>query len=364
MAIAADATTMAPDAFPSELPVPPIRPPRSLDGSTEIPVAPRHRQLGLDDATALRQLELMLLARRISERALTLSMQGRLAIAIPCDGHEAAQVGSILALRPQDIVHPFYRSLAAALARGMTPTELFLDLFGRAASPSSGGRQMPGHWSRPELRMLTTSSSVGTQLPTAVGTALGSKIRRQDEVSIAYFGDGASSKGDFHEALNFAAVWKLPVIFFCENNQYAISVPFERQSAVPSVADRAPAYGMPGVSVDGMDLLAVYEATRQAHERARRGAGPTLIEARVYRFSLHTSHVGAENYREPAEIEAARQRDPIVLYRRELEAAGLLGNGHLRELREQVERIVDQAVAAAEASPAPDPSTACDHVFD
>lgn len=322
-----------------------------------------HRALGLSDADALRAFGLMLLARRISERALKLSMQGRVPISIPADGHEAAQVGSTLALRPQDVVHPFYRGLAAALARGMSPLELFLDLFGRAAGPSSGGRQMPGHWSRADLRMVTPSSSVGTHLATAVGTALASKVRRLDEVSVAYFGDGASSKGDFHESLNFASIHRLPVIFFCENNRYAITVPFEKQSAVANVAERACAYGMPGVSIDGMDLLAVYVATREAHERARRGEGPTLVEARVYRFSLHTSHVGTENYREPAEIEAARRRDPIVLFRRYLEDAGLLSGGHLREIREEVEQTVDEAVAAAERSPAPEPSTALEHVF-
>ena len=337
-------------------------PPAATLPRATAPEAP-HRTLGLSDDAAIRAFELMLLARRLSERALKLSMQGRAPISIPCDGHEAAQVGSILALRPQDIVHPFYRSLAAALARGMTPRELLLDMFGRAQSPSSGGRQMPGHWSRPDLRMITASSSVGTQLPTAVGTALASKVRRADEVSIAYFGDGASSKADFHQALSFAALWKLPVIFFCENNQYAISVPFEQQSAVPSVADRARGYGLPGRSVDGMDLLAVYAATREAHERARRGDGPTLVEARVYRFSLHTSHVGTENYRSKEEIDAARQRDPMILFRRYLEETGVLSEGHLRHIREAVDRVVDEAVSSAEQAPAPDPTTACDHLF-
>ena len=327
-----------------------------------VPEAP-HRALGLGDEDVGRAFELMLLARRISERALKLSMQGRVPISIPADGHEAAQVGSTLALRPQDTVHPYYRGLAAALARGMSPLELFLDMFGRAASPSSGGRQMPGHWSRADLRMITPSSSVGTQMATAVGTALASKIRGLDEVSITYFGDGASSKGDFHESLNFAAIHKLPVIFFCENNSYAISVPFDKQSAVPSVAERACAYAMPGVQVDGMDVLAVYGATREAHAWARRGEGPTLIEARVYRFSLHTSHVGTENYRDPAEIEAQRQRDPLVLFRRYLEDQGLLSEGHLRELCEVVERTVDAAVDEAEQSPTPEPGTALQHLL-
>ena len=339
------------------------RAPRAVQRAPAVVGPAPHPALGLNDATMLEQFELMLLARRLSERALKLSMQGRVPISIPADGHEAAQLGSVLALRPQDIVHPFYRGLPAALARGMSPRELFLDMFGRAESPSSGGRQMPGHWSRADLRMISPSSSVGTHLPTAVGTALASKVRGRDEVSIAYFGDGASSKADFHEALSFAAIWKLPVIFFCENNKYAISVPFELQSAVPRVADRARGYGLPGVSVDGMDLLAVYAATREAHERARRGEGPSLIEARVYRFSLHTSHVGTENYRSKEEIEAARRRDPLILLRRYLESHRLLSAGHYRELQEKVERIVDEAVASAERSPAPDPETACDHLF-
>jgi 2-oxoisovalerate dehydrogenase E1 component subunit alpha len=343
--------------------VSPVAPAAPLSPPTAAAVVAPHRQLGLSDDALLAQYELMLLARRVSERALALSMQGRIAIAIPCDGHEAAQIGSVLALRPQDVVHPFYRSTAAALARGMSPREIFLDLFARAEAPSSGGRQMPGHWARQDLRLMTPSSSVGTQIVTAVGTALASRVRRADEVSIAYFGDGASSKGDFHESLNFAAIWKLPVIFFCENNQYAISVPFEKQSAVASVADRAAGYGMPGVSVDGMDLLAVYAATREAHERARAGGGPTLIEARVYRFSLHTSHVGTENYREPAEITAARQRDPLLLMRRYLEEQRLLDDGQQRELQERVEQTIDQAYTSAETAPPPAAADACRHLF-
>jgi 2-oxoisovalerate dehydrogenase E1 component subunit alpha len=334
----------------------------------EVPVEPAaqeapHRALGLSDQLLLRQYELMLLARRISEQTLSLALQGRIAIAIPCDGHEAAQVGSVLALRSQDLLHVYHRSLAVALARGLGPVDIFLEHFARAAGPCSGGRHMPGHWGSRELRMITPSSCVATQLPTAVGTALASKVRRLDEVSIVYFGDGATSKGDFHEALNFASVWQLPVIFFCENNNYAISVPFEKQSATPSVAARAAAYNLPGLSVDGMDLLAVYRATREAHQRARQGGGPTLIEARVYRFSLHTSQVGDERYREQAEIAAARSRDPLTVLQSYLERQTVLAEDSLRELRAQVERTVEEALWVAEASPLPDAATACQHVL-
>src|SRR4051812_14589803 len=238
--------------------------------------------LGISNEQALEMYRLLVLARRVSERMLTLSMQGKVAISIPADGHEAAQIGSILALRPTDIVYPFYRSLPAVLARGMSVREVVLDHLGKADGPSSGGRQMPGHWARPDLRLITGSSSVGTHIPHAAGSALATRIRGEEDVTIAYFGDGATSKGDFHEGLNFAAIHRLPVLFFCENNQYAISVRFAKQSAVASVAEGACAYNMPGISFDGMDVLEAYRVTREAAERARRGEGPSLVEARVY----------------------------------------------------------------------------------
>src|SRR5581483_1584947 len=218
----------------------------------------RHRALGLTDEQALEIYRLLVLARKTSERMLTLSMQGKVAIAIPSDGHEAAQIGSMLAMRPDDIIYPYYRSIPGVLARGMSVREVVLDYLARADGPSSGGRQMPGHWARPDLKLITGSSSVGTQIPHAVGSALASKIRGEDTVTIVYFGDGATSKGDFHEGLNFAGIHQLPVIFFCENNRYAISVPFSKQSAVKSAADRAQGYNMPGVSFDGMDVLETY----------------------------------------------------------------------------------------------------------
>jgi 2-oxoisovalerate dehydrogenase E1 component alpha subunit len=324
---------------------------------------PRHRALGLTDDDILVIYRQMVLARKVSERWSGLAVQGKAAIAIPCDGHEAAQVGTTWALRPTDLFFPYYRSTAAVLARGMTPTEMFLDIFARRDGPSSGGRQMPGHWTSPSLRMPTSGSSVGTKIPHAVGAALASKIRREDDVTAVYFGEGASSKGDFHEGLNFAGIHHLPVVFVCENNSYAISVPFELQSAVPSVAGRGASYNIPGLPVDGMDVLTVYEAMKDAVNRARGGRGPTLLECRVYRFGFHTSHVGREDFRTKEEVQAARSRDPIPRCRLYLESVGLWDDKLEETLLAEIRQQIDDAVDAAEAAPVPDPESARDHLF-
>src|SRR2546421_5667768 len=207
---------------------------------------PVHREFGLDDAEALEVYYAMLVCRKLSQAALTLAFQGSIDVSIPSDGHEAAQIASMRALRPTDPVYLFYRSVPAAYARGMSAREIFLDYFGRADGPSSGGKNLAGHWAKRELCLMSVSGSVATQIPNAVGSALAARNRGEDSVSVAYFGDGGSSKSDFHEALNFAAVQQLPVVLFCENNGLAISVPFEKQSPVRSVADRAVGYAVVG----------------------------------------------------------------------------------------------------------------------
>ncbi|MFN0070474.1 MAG: thiamine pyrophosphate-dependent dehydrogenase E1 component subunit alpha [Chloroflexota bacterium] len=332
------------------------------DGAQPATALTRHRGLGLSDEDIVTMYRQMVLARRLSERWSGLAIQGKAAIAIPCDGHEAAQVGTTWALRATDIFFPYYRSTAAVIARGMTPKEMFLDIFARRDGPSSGGRQMPGHWTSPRLRMPTSGSSVGTKIPHAVGAALASKLRREDDVSVVYFGEGASSKGDFHEGLNFAGIHHLPVVFVCENNRYAISVPFELQSAVPSVAGRGASYNIPGYPVDGMDILSVYETMKDAVDRARGGRGPSLIECRVYRFGFHTSHVGREDFRTKEEIQAARVRDPIPRLKSYLEDVGLWDDARDETLLAAVKRELDTAVDEAEAAPVPSPDTALDHI--
>src|SRR5918994_6852976 len=283
---------------------------------------PRHFELGLSDAEALDFHYAMLVTRELSQRALALAQQGTIDLSIPSDGHEAAQVASMRALRKTDTAYLFYRSIPAAYARGMTARELMMDHFGRATAPSSGGKNIPGHWSKRALNLMSISGSVATHIPHAVGSAMAATLRGEQAVAIAYFGDGGVSKADFHEGLNFAAIHRLPVILFCENNGVAISVPFELQSSVPRVSDRAAGYGVPGVTVDGWDPLAVYEVTHEAAERARRGEGPTLIEAVVARLSRHTSQVGDD--RSGKEMTAARELDPIPFFGRYLREHELL----------------------------------------
>ncbi len=323
----------------------------------------RHAALGLADADVVRMYRLMVLARRTSERTLTLALQGRVAIAIPAEGHEAAQVGAVSALEPADYLYPFYRGVGSALARGQSVRQVMLDHFGRAEAQNSGGRQMPCHWSDPALHLMTNSSSVGTHIPHAAGTALASRLLGEAAVAYASFGEGAASKADFHEGLNFAAIHKLPVVYVCENNRYAISVPFQLESPVQSVADRANAYGIPGQSIDGMDVLAVYGSVRAARERALRGNGPSLVEARVYRYSLHTSHVGMENYRAQEEIERERVHDPLPAFGGYLLGLGLLSDAEADALAAEVDAEVDAAVEYAEQAPAPPSEQATWHVL-
>jgi len=307
---------------------------------------------------------LMLLARTIDEREWMLNRQGKIPFVVSCQGQEATQVGMALALRPGvDHVLPYYRDLGMVLALGMTPVEVFLNLFAKADDPNSGGRQMPNHWAHVRLRIYSHSSPVATQIPQATGVALASRIKGEDAVTLVTFGEGASSKGDFHEALNFAAIHKLPVIFACENNRYAISVPQVKQMAIANVADRASGYGIHGEIVDGQDLLAVLKATERAVDRARAGDGPTLLEAKTYRLVPHTSDDDDRRYRAREEVAEWKKRDPILLFKNLLIDRGLWDEPQDQALRQEIFDQVSQAQAAAEAAPDPVPDKALDHVL-
>jgi 2-oxoisovalerate dehydrogenase E1 component alpha subunit len=324
---------------------------RPRQPTTDAPITV-HRQFGLTDAEALEMYYAMLVSRRLSEQALGLAFQGSIDVSIPSDGHEAAQIASMRALRPSDPVYLFYRSVPAAYARGFTAREILLDYFGRADGPSSGGKNLAGHWAKRDLRLMSVSGSVATQIPNAVGTALAARLRGEDSVSVAYFGDGGSSKSDFHEGLNFAAVQQLPVILFCENNGLAISVPFEKQSGVRSVADRAVGYAVVGISVDGADPLQVYRVMREAVDGARAGGGPALIEARVHRLGQHTSQVGDERTAREVRSEA-RHFDPIPRFARYLRRAALLDDKDDGAYAERADAEVADAVAFARAAAPP-----------
>jgi 2-oxoisovalerate dehydrogenase E1 component alpha subunit len=306
----------------------------------------------------------MLLARTIDERMWLLNRAGKAPFVISCQGHEAAQVGAAYALtRGKDFTLPYYRGLATVLVMGMTPTEVMLALFARAADPSSGGRQMPAHYGSRRLKIVTQSSPVGTQIAHAAGIGLAERIKGGDAVVWTSFGEGTTSQGDFHEALNLAAVHQLPAIFQCENNEYAISVPQKLQMAVANVADRAAAYGMPGITVDGTDVLAMYEVTRRAVERARRGDGPTLIEARVVRMTAHSSDDNDRTYRPSSELKRLRQHDPVARFAAYLREHDLLSEAEEQAMRQAVTTEVDAAADAAEQAPLPDPETLYDHVY-
>jgi 2-oxoisovalerate dehydrogenase E1 component alpha subunit len=307
---------------------------------------------------------LVALARAVDERMWILNRAGRIPFVISGQGHEGAQVGLTWPLRRgHDWIAPFYRSIATCLTFGMTARDLMLAQYAKANDPSSGGRQMPGHYGHPDHNLVSVSSPVATQILHAVGIALAAKIRGIDQVAVAIMGEGSSNQGDVHEALNFVGIHKLPFVFIVENNGYAISVPSEKQLAVPDVAQRAAGYGMPGVVVDGTDVLACYAAGREAVERARRGEGATLIEAKVTRLTGHSSDDQQTKYRSEDDLAEGRAHDPLPIFRAQLRDAGVLTDELEAALAAEIAALVEDATDYAEAQPDPDPATALDWVF-
>ncbi|GGE54013.1 2-oxoisovalerate dehydrogenase E1 component alpha subunit [Priestia taiwanensis] len=324
----------------------------------------RHVELGLSDSDVLSMYETMLLSRKLDERMWLLNRAGKIPFVVPGQGQEGTQVGAAFALdRTKDYVLPYYRDMAVVLACGMTPKELMLSAFGKAEDPNSGGRQMPGHFGQKKNRIVTGSSPVTTQVPHAVGFALAAKMEGKDFVSFVTFGEGSSNQGDFHEGLNFAGVHKLPVIFMCENNKYAISVPIEKQLACANVSDRAAGYGMPGYTVDGTDPLTVYKVMKEAVERARRGEGPTLIEAVSERLTAHTSDDDERLYRSQEEIDEAKAKDPVKLFATYLKDLELLTDDTDKALHDKLQRIVNEATEYGENAPYAAPEDALLHVY-
>lgn len=314
----------------------------------------RHQELGLTDDQMMEIYYYMLLTRRLDERLWLLQRGGKIPFVISAQGQEAAQVGAAYTLiKGKDWLAPYYRDLGKVLVLGMTPTEVMLAAFARQGDPSSGGRQMGHHWGHRRWNIISHSSPVATQVLHAVGAALAFKMRREDAVVMTSLGEGSSNQGDFHEGLNFAGIHKLPVVIHVQNNEYAISVPLEKQLACRNVADRAAGYGMPGVVVDGTDVLAVYAAFREAVDRARRGEGPTLIESKNVRLTPHSSDDDDKTYRSREDLERARQRDCLRITRAYLFECGLLDDARDRELEERVRREIDEAQAYAEAQPYP-----------
>jgi 2-oxoisovalerate dehydrogenase E1 component alpha subunit len=320
--------------------------------------APRTSQLSI--STSLTSDELlamyrtMVVSRALDERVWLLNRQGKAAIAASAQGHEAAQIGCIKATDPsRDHYLIYYRQFAAMLALGTTTDELLSAFLAREGEPMSGARQFPLHGAHPRVDLFSFSNVVATQLPQGVGVALADKMKGSDAVTIVFFGDGAASQGDCHEAMNFAGIHRLPVIFFCENNRYAISVPQAKQMAVESISSRAAGYGFPGVTIDGTDMVATYETVREAVARARDGGGPTLVEVMVERLLPHTTDDDHTRYRSEDDIAQMRGRDPIDITAEMLKRQGILDEATDRELRDEAKRLVNETTERVEALPYP-----------
>jgi pyruvate dehydrogenase E1 component alpha subunit len=332
----------------------------------------------------------MLRVRALDTKAMNLHRQGRIGFYVPSFGEEAAQIGSAFALAPHDWIYPAYREQGAALLRGYPIEKLICQFLGNGEDYLKG-RQMPNHFGTPTIRFATASSPVGTQIVHAVGGAYASRLRGEDSVAIVYFGDGATSSADFHAGMNFAAVWNTPTVFFCKNNGYAISLPVARQTITATLAEKGLAYGIPGVRVDGNDVLAVYQTTKEAIERARGAAalgegeqgrpedgatrngvlsrsaapssGPTLIEAITFRMGPHSSADDPNRYRDPSECEEWRTRDPINRFRCYLERKGIWSAEQETEATQAVEAEVNTVLRWAEKLPPPDLSTLVEDVY-
>jgi len=321
-------------------------------------------EIGLSDADLIEMYRYVALARALDERMWILNRAGRIPFVISGQGHEGAQVGIAWAFqRGHDWIAPFYRSIATCLTFGMSARDIMTAQYATASDPSSGGRQMPGHYGSHENNLVSVSSPVATQLLHAVGIALAAKIRRTGQVAMTSMGEGSSNQGDVHEGLNFAAIHKLPFVFVVENNGYAISVPAAMQVSVADVAERASGYGIPGIVVDGSDVLACYVAARDAVARARAGEGPTLIEAKVTRLTAHSSDDQQTKYRSAEELAEERGHDALPRFRAQLRDVGVLTDEIDARLNAEIAALVEDATEYGESQPDPDPATAMRYVY-
>jgi pyruvate dehydrogenase E1 component alpha subunit len=316
----------------------------------------------IPDATLTKIFDVMMLTRIMDDRMMRLQRQGRLGFYMKSIGEEASHF-AVAPLRQADWIYPSYREQGAWFWRGYTVQQYIDQLFGNEGDPIKG-RQMPVHHSASWLNLVSVSSPVGTQIPQAVGTAYGAKVMGKDDVTMAFFGEGTSSTGEFHVGLNFAGVWKAPVVFVCRNNGWAISVPKEKQTAAKTFASKAVGYGMPGIRVDGNDLLAVWQVASEAIDRARAGDGPTLIEALTYRVQGHSSSDDPSVYRDPKEPELWEKKDPIARLRSYLRHRNLWAEAWETELTEKYNQEITDALAAADRKHAPPIETIFDDVYE
>ncbi len=307
----------------------------------------------IPDETLLKIYRTMHLTRAFDERGMNLQRQGRIHFYLACTGQEAASIASTAALTEGDWVAPSYREPGCAIYRGATLKSMMNQLFGNAWDLTKG-RQMPVHYSFKAQNFISISSPIGTQIVQATGVAMAMRIKREKKCVMTFMGDGGTSSNDFHTGLNFAGVYKSPVIFICENNGWAISLPVSKQTASETIAQKAVAYGMPGVRVDGNDALAMYKVTAEARERGLRGEGPTFIEAVTYRMTGHSSSDDPRRYRPESYTEQCAKLDPLVRLRRYLENRNLWDDEKEEALKTKARDEVNDAVKEAERVPRPE----------
>jgi 2-oxoisovalerate dehydrogenase E1 component alpha subunit len=326
------------------------------------PTLERH---GLADEQLRWMMRNMLLQRTLDNRGFQLNRQGKIPFATGSEGHEGVHAGSALAFeRGQDILVPYYRDIGLCLGIGMDPLQALLGMFARAAD-ISGGRQFPNHYTNHRIGLMSISSIIAAHLPHAVGAAYSMKLRKQNgRAVLATFGDGATSEGEWHESVNFAAVHGLPIVFLCENNEWAISTPREAQMAIADVVQKADGYGLPGAIVDGSDPIATYAAVKAALDRARAGGGPTLVEAKCYRFLSHTTDDDDRTYRTREEIERHRHLDPVPRFERVLVEYGVATSEDVSAMKREVLALVNELTDRAEALPYPVASDLYTNVYE
>ena len=319
---------------------------------------------GLKNADLVDYYSRMVQARSLDERIWALNRQGKVPIAASSQGHEATQLGSLLAAEKDGdcFLFPYYRDLALKVAAGLTPVQTMMSFMGKAGDPYSNARQFPLQGADLSNKIIQISNVVAAGLTQSVGYALGARMAGEKTVVLSYFGDGATSQGELHEAMNFASIHKLPVIFICENNRYAISTPQRSQMMVEEIASRAASYGFPGFTVDGMDLIQCYEATREAITHAR-SQGPVLLEMLVERFMSHTTDDDDRRYRPEGEVEKARERDPVVSLANLLINESILTQKEIDSIDSNALKATDEATDLADASSQPPESVLHDSVY-
>jgi 2-oxoisovalerate dehydrogenase E1 component alpha subunit len=319
-------------------------------------------EYALTDADVRTLYRAMVETRFLDERLTALQRQGRIGFHVGSLGEEGAIIGSAFAMRPQDWLFPCYREFGAALLRGLDFQRFIDNMFGNA-NDTVKGRQMPDHYTCRASHWISISSPVGTQITQAVGFAWAGKLKKADLATLVYFGDGATSSADFHAGMNFAGVFKIPTVFLCRNNGWAISVPAERQTASETFAAKGVAYGVPAVRVDGNDVFAVVHAVRSAVARGARGEGPTLVEAITYRMGGHSTSDDPNAYRQSEVLKPWAERDPIARVRRYLEKRGAWSDAEEREVTESIGARFKEAVERAEKTPRPALETMFDDVY-